>query len=160
VKEGNESTWREISQALEDVGISEDMINEHRDFIVEWLSKALKEGHLEERQPQTIEAQSGDRPSGEPEYGELVECEPESTAGKMRLFTNAAFTRYYMPPAEIGASHQDMTLSGCLLQPVGNPMGVIAEDKTMNFTPTVSILFIDDKNTGMLKGFPFQVLVY
>lgn len=48
-KEGNESIWRELSQALEDVGISGSMVSEHRDYIVNWLSRALKEGELEER---------------------------------------------------------------------------------------------------------------
>jgi hypothetical protein len=51
-KEGNESIWRELSQALEDVGISGSMVSEHRDYIVNWLSRALKEGELEERLPQ------------------------------------------------------------------------------------------------------------
>lgn len=62
-KEGDENVWRELTQALEDVGVSEAMINENREFIVTWLSRALKEGELEERPP----AQAPPVPVEEPE---------------------------------------------------------------------------------------------
>jgi hypothetical protein len=53
-REGDAAVWRDIRQALEDVGISDEMVTEHRDFIVEWLCKALKAGELEEQPPGTL----------------------------------------------------------------------------------------------------------
>jgi hypothetical protein len=48
-QEGDENIWREISRELEDAGITEEMINEHREFITTWVINAIKSGQLEEK---------------------------------------------------------------------------------------------------------------
>ena len=45
---GDENIWREISRELEDAGITEEMINEHREFIATWFINAINTGQLEE----------------------------------------------------------------------------------------------------------------
>jgi hypothetical protein len=60
-REGDETVWRDIGQALEDVGISDETVKEHRDFIVAWLCKALKEGQLEEQPPGMILLRESDQ---------------------------------------------------------------------------------------------------
>jgi hypothetical protein len=40
--------WAELRRELEDVGISADIVEEHHDFIVQWLKNALTNGLLEE----------------------------------------------------------------------------------------------------------------
>jgi len=47
---GDENIWREISRELEDAGITEQMINEHREFITAWVIKAMGSNQLEEKQ--------------------------------------------------------------------------------------------------------------
>jgi SH3 domain len=48
---GDETVWLEISRELEEAGISEDKINEHRTFITTWLINAFESGQLEEKPP-------------------------------------------------------------------------------------------------------------
>lgn len=45
---GDESIWREIKRELEDAGITEEMIYEHREFIATWVINAMNSGQLEE----------------------------------------------------------------------------------------------------------------
>ena len=49
--EGDECTWFQIGKELEDVGITPSMIEEHKDFIVEWMKRALLEGKFDEATP-------------------------------------------------------------------------------------------------------------
>ena len=47
-QEGDEDTWYQIGRELEDVGITPDMINEHRPYITAWIMEALSSGNLDE----------------------------------------------------------------------------------------------------------------
>lgn len=43
---GNDEAWRQIGRELEDVGITPDMIREHRHYIASWISNALRTGQF------------------------------------------------------------------------------------------------------------------
>ena len=50
-EEGDEHTWFQIGRELEDVGITSSMAAEHKDFIIEWLKRAMLDGHFDEAAP-------------------------------------------------------------------------------------------------------------
>ena len=47
-EEGDEDIWYQIGRELEDVGITPDMLNEHRPYITAWIMEALSSGNLDE----------------------------------------------------------------------------------------------------------------
>ena len=47
-QEGDEDVWYQIGRELEDVGITPDMVNEHRLYITAWIKEALGNGNLDE----------------------------------------------------------------------------------------------------------------
>ncbi len=40
-QEGDDAVWRQIGRELEDVGITQFMIREHKDFIIDWIKSEL-----------------------------------------------------------------------------------------------------------------------
>jgi protein-tyrosine-phosphatase len=135
--EGNEDVWGELSQALEDVGISEPMINEHRGYIVSWLSRALKEGELEERPPQEDPAEQpeqhtqgdDDQPALDSESVEAEGSEGEDTT------------------EEVSTQQHTEALSNYPTQIETRPLVTVQSSDRR-----ASILFIDTKNTGQLSA--------
>ncbi|CZR65079.1 uncharacterized protein PAC_14979 [Phialocephala subalpina] len=73
---GDEDIWREISRELEDAGITEEMINKHREFIAIWVVNAINSGQLDE---QPFSSVSQDE-TGVPENGPGI-LEPEFGKG-------------------------------------------------------------------------------
>lgn len=51
---GNEDMWREISCELEDARITEEMVNEHREFISTWIVNAINSGQLDEQPSSSV----------------------------------------------------------------------------------------------------------
>ena len=51
VEEGDEDIWCQIARELDDVGITSDMIREHRAYITDWIKMALETGELREASP-------------------------------------------------------------------------------------------------------------
>lgn len=45
---GDDAAWPQVIRDLEDLGISEDIINQYRSFIVGWFVKAINDGMLRE----------------------------------------------------------------------------------------------------------------
>ena len=50
-EEGNEDIWRQIARELDDVGITSDLVREHRAYITDWIIMALETGELTEVSP-------------------------------------------------------------------------------------------------------------
>lgn len=50
-EDGDEDVWRQISRELDDVGITSDLIREHRAYITDWIKMALETGELREALP-------------------------------------------------------------------------------------------------------------
>ena len=50
-EEGDEDIWRQIARELDDVGITSDLIREHREYITQWIKLALETGELNEGSP-------------------------------------------------------------------------------------------------------------
>ena len=51
IEEGNQLIWVQISRELEDVGITQSMVAEHKDFITSWIKRALLNGDFDEITP-------------------------------------------------------------------------------------------------------------
>ena len=51
VEEGDQIIWFQISKELEDVGITQSMVAEHKDFITSWIKRALLKGDFDEISP-------------------------------------------------------------------------------------------------------------
>ena len=51
VEEGDQIIWFQISRELEDVGITQSMVAEHKDFITSWIKRALLKGDFDEIPP-------------------------------------------------------------------------------------------------------------
>jgi hypothetical protein len=49
IEEGNEDVWKELGQELEDAGITEEQINDNKQFITEWIKQAILTGNVENR---------------------------------------------------------------------------------------------------------------
>jgi hypothetical protein len=47
----DDAAWPQLIRDLEDVGISQEVAQEHRDLIIEWFIKAINEGKLQEKAP-------------------------------------------------------------------------------------------------------------
>ena len=47
-EEGDEDIWRQIARELDDVGITSDLIREHREYITDWIRMALETGEFKE----------------------------------------------------------------------------------------------------------------
>lgn len=58
IEDGDETVWSQIGRELEDLGITSNMIKEHRIFITSWIKKALQNGEFEEKGPPAREATS------------------------------------------------------------------------------------------------------
>ena len=58
IEDGDENVWSQIGRELEDLGITSNMIKEHRTFITNWIKQALQNGEFEEKEPPTREAAS------------------------------------------------------------------------------------------------------
>ena len=52
-EEGDEDIWRQIARELDDIGITSDLIREHRVYITDWIRMALETGELQEASPPT-----------------------------------------------------------------------------------------------------------
>lgn len=50
-EEGDEDIWRQIARELDDVGITSDLVREHRTYITDWIKMALETGELAEASP-------------------------------------------------------------------------------------------------------------
>lgn len=50
-QEGDDAVWREIGRELEDVGITQPMIWDHKDFIIDWIKGALQSVRFDEASP-------------------------------------------------------------------------------------------------------------
>ena len=50
-EEGDEDIWRQIARELDDVGITSDLVREHRAYITDWIRMALETGELKEASP-------------------------------------------------------------------------------------------------------------
>ena len=50
-EDGDEDIWRQIARELDDVGITSDLIREHREYITDWIRMALETGELKEASP-------------------------------------------------------------------------------------------------------------
>ena len=50
-EEGDEDIWRQIARELDDVGITSDLIREHREYITDWIRMALEAGEFKEASP-------------------------------------------------------------------------------------------------------------
>jgi hypothetical protein len=50
-QEGNDAVWRQIGRELEDVGITQVMIREHKDFIIRRIKSALQSDRFDEGSP-------------------------------------------------------------------------------------------------------------
>lgn len=136
VKEGNQDTWRELCRALEDTGVSEEMVNEHRDFIVQWLSKALAEGQLEELPSSGMEQWVGVDPLSDEPQTEV------STGSAMNADVKS-------PPAEYTPLPKDPeTVLGEAFEADTSEAEALSAALSGKASPAVSILFVDDKNTG------------
>ena len=55
-EQGDDLVWSQISKELEDVGITQNMIAEHQDFIITWIKEALLDGEFVESDPCLINA--------------------------------------------------------------------------------------------------------
>lgn len=51
VEEGDQIIWFQISKELEDVGITQSMVAEHKDFVTSWIKRALLKGDFDEITP-------------------------------------------------------------------------------------------------------------
>ena len=51
VEGGDQTIWSQISKELEDVGITQSMVAEHKDFITSWIKIALLKGDFDEISP-------------------------------------------------------------------------------------------------------------
>lgn len=49
IEEGNEDVWKELGQELEDAGITEEQINDNKQFITQWIKQAILTGNVENR---------------------------------------------------------------------------------------------------------------
>ena len=47
-EDGDEDIWRQIARELDDVGITSDLIREHREYITDWIRMALETGEFKE----------------------------------------------------------------------------------------------------------------
>ncbi|KAH0534140.1 hypothetical protein FGG08_007266 [Glutinoglossum americanum] len=50
----DQAAWRQLRKELEDMGISVAVLNEHRQFITDWLKKAIEDGVLQEQCPEEL----------------------------------------------------------------------------------------------------------
>lgn len=50
-EEGDQDIWGQIARELDDVGITSDLIREHRKYITDWIRMALETGELKEASP-------------------------------------------------------------------------------------------------------------
>ena len=50
-EEGDEDIWRQIARELDDVGVTSDLVREHRAYITDWIRMALETGELKETPP-------------------------------------------------------------------------------------------------------------
>jgi hypothetical protein len=49
IEDGNDDVWRELGKELEDAGITEEQINDNKQFITEWIKQAILTGNVENR---------------------------------------------------------------------------------------------------------------
>ncbi len=52
-QEGDDAVWRQIGRELEDVGITQFMICEHKDFIINWIKSVLQSERFDEASPES-----------------------------------------------------------------------------------------------------------
>ena len=63
-EDGDEDAWTLIQRELEDIGLTNEIVRQHREYIVSWIQNALKNGDFEERK----EAVSENTIAGKPQY--------------------------------------------------------------------------------------------
>ena len=59
-QEGDDGVWHQIGRELEDVGITQCMIGEHKDFIINWINNALQSDRFDETSPESISSAVSD----------------------------------------------------------------------------------------------------
>ena len=85
VEDGDEHAWLQMRRELEDVGITAAMIEEHREFIVNWIEQALTAGKFEETSQELAVASSTYNSVDEISLGGM---KPDNTTDGVRLETN------------------------------------------------------------------------
>ena len=89
-EEGDENIWHQIGKELEDVGITPDMVNEHRLYITAWIKEALGNGNLDENSvlvspdPDTLSSELPRQASSQPTVPEPEPITQDECAGDRR----------------------------------------------------------------------------
>ena len=120
-EEGDQYVWSQIGRELEDVGITSSMVAKHREFIIEWMKRALLDGQFDEANP----AQCNTTTRGHPAAAHVT----EDILLKIRRSTSHALQSIRNPPAEI-LTHlrllSKLSSTGRALQSIRNPPAEIS----------------------------------